>query len=365
MYRIRLFASILISAMLFIACNYTPYAFYIDKSGNTVFKTKYTEAQDFHNGYAVIGKIIKKDTLYGIINNKGETIIEPRFSQIRNYSDGLTAILDKDAGCWGFINKTGSIVIEPKFSVVKDFHENVAWVATFSSKGMLWGLIDSNGKMLIEQKYLVKDLEDFSNGIGYIYVPERRYVTISFLEQEDLKHGVKNPRYENFKYYDERMRRWGDKYTTMQETDLIVKYQIDKQGNEKEVYKTVESFYHPDPVYFDGLTFSAEGFMNKDGKVVISRNQIGYDYSSHFSEGFLVIFKESNNRRTFGYMDISGRIIVEPCFDGANDFRDGLACVEKDKKYGYIDKTGKMVIEPQFTSANDFSEGLAAVKKLY
>ena len=31
-------------------------------------------------------------------------------------------------------------------------------------------------------------------------------------------------------------------------------------------------------------------------------------------------------------------------------------------KYGFIDKSGKMVIEPQFDDASDFSEGFVKVK---
>jgi KWG Leptospira. len=37
--------------------------------------------------------------------------------------------------------------------------------------------------------------------------------------------------------------------------------------------------------------------------------------------------------------------------------------VKKSGKFGYIDKTGKVVIEPVFDYAESFSEGLARVKK--
>ena len=33
------------------------------------------------------------------------------------------------------------------------------------------------------------------------------------------------------------------------------------------------------------------------------------------------------------------------------------------RKYGFIDKSGKMVIEPQFDDAEPFSEGLAKVRR--
>ena len=46
-------------------------------------------------------------------------------------------------------------------------------------------------------------------------------------------------------------------------------------------------------------------------------------------------------------------------------FSEGLAAVKihdnDDEKWGYIDKTGKIVIQPQFSQAGTFSEGLATV----
>ena len=47
----------------------------------------------------------------------------------------------------------------------------------------------------------------------------------------------------------------------------------------------------------------------------------------------------------------------------ARAFSEGLAAVMgKNDKYGFIDKTGKFVIQPQFYRVGDFSEGLAAVE---
>lgn len=64
----------------------------------------------------------------------------------------------------------------------------------------------------------------------------------------------------------------------------------------------------------------------------------------------------------FGYIDKTGKYVVNPQYDAAHDFSDGLALVKSGEKYGYIDETGSYVINPQFDNALDFSYGLAAVE---
>nr|NQU90583.1 WG repeat-containing protein [Bacteroidota bacterium] len=58
--------------------------------------------------------------------------------------------------------------------------------------------------------------------------------------------------------------------------------------------------------------------------------------------------------------------VIEPQFDAGWNFSEGLAPVGKGKdyktrKWGYIDKTGKLVIDYQFDDASSFSEGRAEV----
>lgn len=57
----------------------------------------------------------------------------------------------------------------------------------------------------------------------------------------------------------------------------------------------------------------------------------------------------------------NGEIIIEPQFDLAGHFSDGLAAVKLNGKWGYIDKDGKTVISPQFDQAVPFQNGLAQV----
>lgn len=66
----------------------------------------------------------------------------------------------------------------------------------------------------------------------------------------------------------------------------------------------------------------------------------------------------------YGYIDKDGNMVIEPQFDGADRFSDGLAMVLVDGKRGFIDKTGRLVIPARYDDAGSFGsyEGLAPVK---
>ncbi|MDR7857459.1 WG repeat-containing protein [Tissierella sp.] len=53
--------------------------------------------------------------------------------------------------------------------------------------------------------------------------------------------------------------------------------------------------------------------------------------------------------------------IIDPIYDYARNFSEGLAAVMKDGKWGYIDKTGKTVLEFKYDIAYSFSENKALV----
>lgn len=60
-----------------------------------------------------------------------------------------------------------------------------------------------------------------------------------------------------------------------------------------------------------------------------------------------------------GFIDGCGRVIIEPVYDSALEFSEGLARVEKNSKFGFIDKSGKVVIDFYLDFAWFFHEGKA------
>jgi len=84
-----------------------------------------------------------------------------------------------------------------------------------------------------------------------------------------------------------------------------------------------------------------------------------FDLAWNFSEGMAAVKKDGK----LGFVNKEGKYVIEPQFYFGYDFSEGMALVYKDGKWGFVNKEGKIVIEPQFDWAGNFSEGMAAVKK--
>lgn len=65
----------------------------------------------------------------------------------------------------------------------------------------------------------------------------------------------------------------------------------------------------------------------------------------------------------WGYIDQSGKIVINPQFSTASFFNEDMAVVSINDKYGYINKKGEYEITPTYKSAAIFSEDIAWVVK--
>jgi len=192
------------------------------------------------------------------------------------------------------------LVVAGSFDFAKDFSEGLAPVKV----GGKWGFIDTTGKMVIEPQF--------------------------------------NPKQAQFNSY------FSDDLVAVNFND-----------------GTVNGFDSNSPAN------TKWGFADKSGRIVINPNFDGdYFNPPHFSEGLAVIaagvpggaemsFEIPGIK--FGYLDKAGRFAIEPKFEKAFEFNDGVASVRINGKWGFIDKRGQFVIEPIYDQAYRFSEGLSPV----
>jgi hypothetical protein len=98
------------------------------------------------------------------------------------------------------------------------------------------------------------------------------------------------------------------------------------------------------------------GYVDLTGSVVIPPV---YDWAEDFSEGLGCVLRDKKT----SYVDASGRPVPTlGSWAHAGRFSEGLAAVEKDGRWGFINRTGAFVIEPRFERAQEFAEGLAPVE---
>ncbi len=70
-----------------------------------------------------------------------------------------------------------------------------------------------------------------------------------------------------------------------------------------------------------------------------------------------------SNENQWGYMDMTGKVVIDFQFDHASPFHEGLALVTVAGLRGFIDRSGQIAVEPQFGGeTREFSEGRAVVQ---
>ena len=109
------------------------------------------------------------------------------------------------------------------------------------------------------------------------------------------------------------------------------------------------------------------GFIDESGKMVINP---AYEQVDSFSEGLAAVCSgqgcywgadNKDKEKKWGYIDHTGAVVIAPQFETAAAFKEGLAAVSVGGKYGFIDKQGRFVVNPQYDSAWAFDHGLATV----
>lgn len=281
---------------------------------------------------------------YSFINKKGLLVINPQYSEVLSFSQGLAAVKLNDK--WGYINKNGKALVKPQFNQASSFSEGVAAVTVDGNK---WEYIDKTGRRAIRLQF---------DGIPGLFFEGLASVTI-YEDGYPKNNGYINKR-----------------------GQLVIKTEFSETDNFSEGLAVVET---GDGICGIRADYCAYGYIDKTGKMVIGA---GFTNAEKFSQGLAAVATYGNSDGAnaygyyfdkWGYINKLGRLVTKPEFSTANNFSEGLAAVEIGRihnnsdeagmptediggKWGYIDETGKQVISAQFDLANSFSEGLAVVR---
>ena len=120
-------------------------------------------------------------------------------------------------------------------------------------------------------------------------------------------------------------------------------------------------------------TKSKTGFIDKTGKFVIEPK---FDHAGPFSEGLARVAINDGEEEKLGFIDHSGQFVIPPIFNtdfdfrrNSTDFSEGWASITEglgptiteEAKFVYIDKKGAIVLFTKHFCAGPFREGLAIV----
>ncbi len=300
---------------------------------------------------------IRQNEKWGYINRKGEVVIQPQFAQAWFFSEGL-AVACIEYGKCGYIDQTGKFAINPQFQEALRFSEGLAAVEVENRIGY----IDKTGKLTINPQFSSLGRHSyfytFSEGLARVKVGDK----IGFIDKAGKI--VINPQFEDASPFFDGLAaaEIGNKYGFVdKEGKIIINPQFDD----------AQPFINGLAAVQVGKQF---GYVDKEGKTAINPQ---FDEAFPFSDEGLALVVLN---RKIGFVDKSGKYEVNPQFVpqhigagwqdsfaitsdiGRISFSEGLAPAQiGEGKTGYVDKTGKIVINPQFGVALPFYGGLAFI----
>lgn len=253
----------------------------------------YDEVRVFLNELAPV----KINNRWGYINKKGELVIPAKFEKVSHFNDDIARVQIETGE--GFINKNGDFVIPPIFEKQKFIGGGFSGSLAKVKQNGKYGFINRKGKQIIP--FIYDAASDFDTS-------ETAIVTFN-------------------------------KYSGI----------IDQQGNfilplmYRYLMHIKNGLYQITPNY--SFEEKSVKYINSSGKIILELNE-EKKCSWSFRQGLCPSY--DLKLKKYGYINENAEIIINPMFEEADPFENGLAKVtignDGKKTIGYIDRTGKFVL---------------------
>lgn len=280
---------------------------------------------------------VKQDGIWGFADQKGSVVIEPAFSSVTPFVDGLAAVCvsgDGDETGWALIDMDGNYVVRPSYSDLTAPSEGIVW----AMDGDVATALDTDGKKLFELPQ-ADMVWGYSDGLArftcpdstgnrvYGFVDKKGKVAIEpiFEDAGDFSDGVAEVKKDGERYY------------------------IDKDGNNAfgdQTFKAFSGFRDGRATVFIDNRSSVSGVIDRDGKLLFTQPGVLKDGG----DGYIYYTKEGT-----GWVDSKGEVVIEPQFEAMRPFYDNdLAPFKLGDRSGFVDRSGQIRLNPQWDDASSF-----------
>ncbi|MCA0237182.1 MAG: WG repeat-containing protein [Bacteroidetes bacterium] len=303
---------------------------FIDPEGNSVLSQLFKINIDSPRNDSVIP--YNENGLYGFKNGYGKWLIKPSFHYLdfTRFNDrelGITVVVDR-LGKVGIVDSRGQLIVEPSFKQIGDFREGIAIVISPEGKH---GYIRLDGSVLVNPQYA--SATDFSNGVAWVSDFNNRWALIESASGK-------------------RITEWNEYEFALAFSDSVsiirVKYNWRITDRKGKIMPTLPLDYDQIQAFSDGyaavLKNGRWGYINKQGELVIPWQ---FDDASDFKEGIAVVKTSSSQ---FRFLCKNGKFLTQVSYSYATPFFKGYAVAaiteaNYDKKFGMIDRNGKTVFD--------------------
>ena len=342
---------------------------YVDVTGHILIEPVYKTIGDFIDGYAIVSKVdyyydehgqVGTRFVYGVIDNTFKEIIPCVFNAIEYEHE--TGLFDTNVGYkmpdGRYIAEINGkeLFVDKKYKYCKPFHNGRA--IAISNRGG-YGLIDTKSKDILPPiftylelvdkelyKFKINDLYGLVNSNGIIVAPNI-YNSIGKFEDGLAYVRINMPSNNS----DDNNERYG--YIDIKGNEILPPYYeyIGKRNNNISVVMRNNIWGLFNLVSHQIQIIPDAAFLGPNLQKLCRINVGGrYDKSEKKTKGGV-----------WGYISTSGQIVIEPIYENALNFSEGLAAIQQGGKWGFIGTDGKIVVPceyDEFESSFDHGKGM-------
>lgn len=283
---------------------------YYDRPSKTYYK-KFINTKG-----EIVMDVTEKNGKYGVVDTQGREIVPHKYESIEDYDDGYLLVSDgvNRYGLWDL--KNGKETLLPQYNVFGMFGKTFNPVHTFLADGLLRvtrergrELIDpSNGNVIISQE----------TGGSFFDILPNGTIIVTFPDNEGQSYAIYN----------------------FEGKEIIGKHDF--------IEGSSEGFMARDRIEKNDTRLRQEGAFSLEGKTIIP---IENDRCLPPSEGLTAVKKSEDGK--FGFVNSKGKYVIEPFYDEAGYFSEGLAPVKLNGKWGFVNRKGDDTFGTAKTESNE------------